>query len=116
MNLKKSLASIPVFLMLCAFTADAALQCGDFYLKADSKGLTRINGQETETQKITFLKADQDYDNVRIQWMLPSKEIGRWVGMDYFRRNGKPTLNVEVVRVNMDEPRQFWSYDCQRVK
>ena len=116
MKLKKTFAAVPAMLILCSFAGNAALQCGDFYLKADSKGMTRINGQEPETQKITFLKADQDYDNVKIQWMLPSKEIGRWVGMDYVRREGKPILNVEVIRTNMDEPRRFWTYDCQRVK
>ena len=116
MNMKKTVATFSALLMLCSFAVDAALQCGEFYLKADSQGLTRINGQEPETQKITFLKADQDYDNVKIQWMVPSKEIGRWVGMDYIRRNGKPFLNVEVIRTNMNEPRQFWTYDCQRVK
>ena len=116
MKLRKSFAIVSAMLVLCSFATDAALQCGDFYLKADSNGMTRINGQEPETQKITFLKADQDYDNVKIQWMLPSKEVGRWVGMDYVRHDGKPILNVEVIRMNMDEPRQFWTYDCQRVK
>ncbi|MGA9606994.1 MAG: hypothetical protein WBR21_08230 [Rouxiella badensis] len=96
--------------------SSAALQCGGFYLKADSSGLTHINGQTPETQKITFLKAKDDYQNVMIQWMVPSKSVGRWLGMDYVRRNGKPILNVEVVRMNMDEPRQFWTYDCQKVK
>jgi len=36
--------------------------------------------------------------------------------LDYIKRDGKAILNVEVVRVNMDEPRQFWTYDCERVK
>ena len=116
MKLRKSFAAVSSMLIMCSFTVNAAMQCGDFYLKADSTGMTRINGQEPESQKITFLKADQDYDNVKIQWMLPSKEIGRWIGMDYIRRNGKPILNVEVIRTNMDQPRQFWTYDCQRVK
>ncbi|HAT2283681.1 TPA: hypothetical protein I8190_000361 [Citrobacter freundii] len=93
-----------------------ALQCGDFYLKANDEGLTLINGRKPETQKITFLKKKDDYDNVMIQWMIPSSESGRWLGMDYVRRNGKPILNVEVVRKNMDEPREFWTYDCRKVK
>ena len=93
-----------------------ALQCGDFYLKANNEGLTLINGRKTETQKITFLKKQDDYDNVMIQWMIPSPESGRWLGMDYIRRNGKPILNVEVVRKNLDEPREFWTYDCRKVK
>ncbi|CCF09303.1 hypothetical protein [Pantoea ananatis] len=116
MNFKRLFVSAFSLALLASSAANAALQCGEFYLKADSTGLTRINGQEPQTQKITFLKADQDYDNVKIQWMLPSKEVGRWIGMDYIRRNGKPILNVEVIRKNMDEPRQFWTYDCVRLK
>lgn len=109
-------ASIIFFYLVTPMSSEAALQCGNFYLKADSTGLTHINGQPAETQKITFLKAANDYDNVKIQWMLPSKSAGRWLGLDYVRQNGKPILNVEVVRMNMDASRQFWTYDCKRVK
>jgi len=32
------------------------------------------------------------------------------------RAYGKAILNVEATRANMDEPRQFWTYDCVRLK
>ncbi|EDZ15097.1 conserved hypothetical protein [Salmonella enterica subsp. enterica serovar 4 [Salmonella enterica subsp. enterica serovar 4 [Salmonella enterica subsp. enterica serovar 4,[5],12:i:- str. CVM23701] len=75
-----------------------------------------INGQKPETQKMTFLKQKDDFDNVMMQWMLPDPSTGRWLGMDYIKRNKKAILNVEVIRKNMDEPREFWTYDCRKVK
>jgi hypothetical protein len=87
-----------------------------FFLKGESDGLMHINGQAPETQKMTFLKQKDDFDNVMMQWMLPDANTGRWLGLDYVKRNGKAILNVEVIRKNMDEPREFWTYDCQKVK
>lgn len=116
MNFSKLTLLASVLVASCSGQALAALQCGDFYLKANAEGLTLINGRKPETQKITFLGKQEDYDNVKIQWMIPSPESGRWFGMDYIRRNGRPILNVEVVRKNMDEPREFWTYNCVRVK
>lgn len=116
MNVKVLVSSLLFVALSMPSVTFAAMQCGDFYLKADKEGLTLINGKKPETQKITFTKAKDDYDNVMIQWMVASPEAGRWLGMDYVRNNGKPILNVEVVRVNMDEPRQFWTYDCVKVK
>lgn len=115
MKFGKAALALSSVVSLFAAQASAALQCGDFYLKANSEGLTLINGRAPDTQKISFLSKKDDYDNVKIQWMIPSPEAGRWLGMDYIRRNGKPILNVEVIRKNMDEPRRFWTYDCRKV-
>ncbi|CDK96556.1 Putative exported protein [Klebsiella pneumoniae IS33] len=87
-----------------------------FFLKGESDGLMHINGQAPETQKMTFLKQKDDFDNVMMQWMLPDAKTGRWLGLDYVKRNNKAILNVEVIRKNMDEPREFWTYDCRKVK
>ncbi|WP_233446279.1 hypothetical protein [Klebsiella oxytoca] len=92
------------------------MQCGPFKLEAANDGLMHINGQAPETQKMTFLKQKDDFDNVMMQWMLPDPNTGRWLGLDYVKRNNKAILNVEVIRKNMDEPREFWTYDCQKVK
>lgn len=116
MKFKALASSIFVMALSIPSVTFAAMQCGDFYLKADKEGLTLINGRKPQSQKITFTKAQDDYDNVMIQWMVPSPEAGRWLGMDYVRSNGKPILNVEVVRTNMNQPREFWSYDCVKVK
>lgn len=97
-------------------TISAATQCGPFRFDAGNDGLMHINGQKPETQKMTFLKQKDDFDNVMMQWMLPAPNTGRWLGMDYIKRNKKAILNVEVIRKNMDEPREFWTYDCRKVK
>ncbi|EAA5545961.1 TPA: hypothetical protein G8L55_002521 [Salmonella enterica] len=111
--MKKSILCL--FLAL-PFTVSAATQCGPFRFDAGSDGLMHINGQKPETQKMTFLKQKDDFDNVMMQWMLPDPNTGRWLGMDYIKRNKKAILNVEVIRKNMDEPREFWTYDCRKVK
>ncbi|GKX47965.1 hypothetical protein Pcaca03_28530 [Pectobacterium carotovorum subsp. carotovorum] len=103
-------------LVLLPLPSFAALQCGPFYLQAKDDGLMRVNGVEPETQKIIFLKEKDDYANMKIQIMVLDKNLGRWLGMDYIRRDSKPILNVEVIRKNMDEPRRFWTYDCVKVK
>ncbi len=92
------------------------MQCGPFQLEAANDGLMHINGQAPETQKMTFLKQKDDFDNVMMQWMLPDPNTGRWLGLDYVKRNNKAILNVEVIRKNMDDPRQFWTYNCAKVK
>lgn len=116
MKFKKAIPIVVCLLFTTAAVADS--QCGPFYLgtSKNDDGWSRINGQKPETQKMRFLKQKDDFDNVMMQWMLPDARLGRWLGLDYIKRNGKAILNVEVVRVNMDEPRQFWTYDCQRVK
>ncbi|WP_210502202.1 hypothetical protein [Pantoea ananatis] len=104
------------FMFLPAVSFANGMQCGPFSLADGHDGLMHINGQAPETQKMTFLKQKDDFDNVMMQWMLPDANVGRWLGIDYVKRNGKAILNVEVIRKNMDEPRQFWTYDCKRVK
>lgn len=103
-------------LLTIPFTGSAATQCGAFRLDAGNDGLMHINGQKPETQKMSFLKQKDDFDNVMMQWMLPDPQTGRWLGLDYIKRNKKAILNVEVIRKNMDEPREFWTYDCKKVK
>lgn len=76
----------------------------------------RINGIKPESQKITFLKTKEDYDNVKVQWMLVNPNTGGFLGMDYIKRDGKAILNVEAIRMNMDEPRMFGTYDCVKAK
>ncbi|EFA4728296.1 TPA: hypothetical protein ACNTI1_002649 [Escherichia coli] len=114
--MKKIITACIFFLFLSA-PAFADTSCGPFGINWKAQdGFARINGAKPESQKITFLKVKNDYNNVKIQWMLPDARSGRWLGMDFVARNGKPILNVEVIRKNMDEPREFWTYDCRKVK
>ncbi len=94
----------------------ASMQCGPFRLKGESDGLMHINGQAPETQKMTFLKQKDDFDNVMMQWMLPDAKTGRWLGLDYVKRNNKAILNVEVIARTWMIHGDFWTYDCKRIK
>lgn len=108
-----------LFVVFAIFSVNAFAdtQCGPYKISWNSKdGFARVNGERPESQKITFLKKQEDYGNVKIQWMIPEKNSGRWVGMDFVAKEGKPILNVEAVRMNMDEPRVFGTYDCVKAK
>ncbi|ELY2536543.1 hypothetical protein SMB94_003931 [Cronobacter sakazakii] len=95
----------------------ADTQCGNFLLSSGFEdGLFRVNGIKPETQKITFLKGKEDYDNIMVQWMVERGSEPGWFGMEYVKRNGKAVLNVEAIRSNMDQPRVFGSFDCVRIK
>lgn len=110
--MKKLLFLLPFIFI--GFSAMADTSCGPFTINwKASDGFARVNGNKPESQKISFFKENNDYNNVKIQWMLAGN--GRWLGMDFVATNGKPILNVEVIRKNMDEPRQFWTYDCRKI-
>lgn len=114
--MKKTL-SISLITLFFSASIMADTSCGPFLIKwKDPDGFARVNNQKPETQKVTFLQKKEDYNNVKIQWMVPSSEVGRWLGMDFIAREGKPILNVEVIRTNMNEPRRFWTYDCVKLK
>lgn len=101
------LLSAPVF---------ADQQCGDFKIHWAEDGLARVNGARPETQKITFLKNKDDYNNIKMDWRMATDQPGRWVGLEYINRNGKIILNAQWLQANMDAPRQYATYDCVKVK
>lgn len=102
--------SIPV-------TSIADTQCGNFLLSSGyADGWFRVNDIKPDTQKVTFLKQKEDYDNIMVQWMVPRSDYPGWYGMDYIKRNGKAILNVEAIRSNMDQPRVMGSFDCVKIK
>jgi hypothetical protein len=108
------------FVTLALIISGSALadsQCGPFKLgTSDSNdGWARINGVKPDSQKFTFLKADGDYENVKMQWMVQRSDAPGLFGMDYVKRNGKAILNVEAIRSNMDQPRIFGSFDCVKI-
>ncbi|NIF20254.1 hypothetical protein [Candidatus Pantoea multigeneris] len=109
---------IMVFLGLFILTSQcfAVTICGPFTLSSGpNDGWFRINGEKPDTQKVTFLKRKEGYDNIQVQWMLPRSDAPGWLGLDYVKRNGKAVLNVEAIRSNMDQPRVFGSFDCKKV-
>ncbi|WP_293797200.1 hypothetical protein [uncultured Pantoea sp.] len=103
--------------LIISGTAIADSQCGPFKLGTSdaNDGWARINGAKPDSQKFTFLKADGDYENVKMQWMVQRADAPGWFGMDYVKRNGKAILNVEAIRSNLDQPRVFGSYDCVKI-
>lgn len=114
---KLSTYLILMTLPITAFSAEIPLvKCGPFVISSSDDGFAHINHIRPQSQKFTFLGKDGDYSNVKYQWMLPDPETGRYLGMDYIKRDGKRILNVEAVRMNMDEPRVFGTYDCVKAK
>lgn len=103
-------------LMLHASASFAAMQCGPFYLKANQDGWIYVNGERPETQKITFLKHKDDYDNVKFQWLVKNTKAPGMLGMDHIYHDGKAILNVEVIRTSMNQTRIFGTYDCESTK
>ncbi|MBE0151508.1 hypothetical protein FOT80_19125, partial [Serratia fonticola] len=69
-----------------------------------------------EPQKVTFLKAKEDYDNIKIAWTMATTQPGLWLGMEYIKRDGQAILNTQLLRASMDAPRIFGTYDCVKVK
>lgn len=104
-------------MLLVSIQSFADGQCGPFRLSAGpGDGLMHINGAKPLSQKVTFLKQKEDYDNVMIQWMVEDPKTGQLLGIEYVKRAGKAILNAEAVRANMDAPRVFGTYDCVKVK
>lgn len=102
--------------LLSAAHADS--QCGPFLLGTSpaNDGWARINGARPESQKVTFLKTKEDYDNIKMDWRMATDQPGRWVGLEYIKRDGKAILNAQWLQANMNAPRQYATYDCVKMK
>ena len=97
----------------------AATQCGPYRLTSGTDGYMHINGARPETQYFNFLKKNEDYRNVKMEWMMATDQPNTWVGLEYIKRDGKAILNAEWIRAGVtgiDMPRQLATYNCVRVK
>ncbi|MFC0228687.1 hypothetical protein [Serratia aquatilis] len=94
------------------------MRCGDFVFSTSGTddGFVRINGAKPESQKITFLKAKEDYDNIKMVWRMATNQPGLWIAMEYIKRDGKAFLNTQQLRASMNAPKVFGTYDCVRIK
>lgn len=108
--------AIAVLAVLLSAPAFADQQCGDFTIHWAEDGLARINGAKPESQKITFLKNKDDYNNIKMDWRMATDQPGRWVGLEYINRNGKIILNAQILQASMDAPRTYGTFDCVKVK
>ncbi|WP_165431825.1 hypothetical protein [Atlantibacter hermannii] len=115
--MKKLILLSCCFAVLLSTTANADSQCGPFLLGTSpaNDGFARINGAKPETQKVTFLRTKEDYDNIKMEWTVATDQPGRWVGLEYIKRDGKAILNAQWLQASMNAPRQYATYDCKRV-
>lgn len=98
-------------------TASAAAQCGNYRLSmADGGGLTYINGQQVTSQKITYLGAEGDDMQMKMDMGLMPARDGNNYGFSFVKRNGKAFLNVQLLQASMDAPKIIGSFPCNRVK
>lgn len=111
------------YLMLIAFSwlyapfGQADVHCGHYILTPSNDGFMHINGVRPETQKFTFLRQKEDYDNVKFEWIVPTQQPGKWLGMEYIKRDGnKRFLNVQLLQTSMNAPRIIGTFDCVKVK
>lgn len=95
-------------------SAFTALQCGPFDLKADQKGTVTVNGNSAEINSTTFLKAKDDYDNVKLHWRVKNAKAPGMIDMDLVTREGKSLLDAEIVRTSQSQIRIRGSYDCEK--
>ncbi|HGM4942353.1 hypothetical protein LQ759_09450 [Serratia marcescens] len=98
--------------------AMADSQCGPFLLGTSqaNDGWARINGAKPESQKVTFLKKKDDYDNIKMEWRMSTNQPGKWIGLEYVKRDGKAFLNAQLLQASLDAPRQYATYDCVKIK
>ncbi len=84
----------PSFFLPLLF-ADTA--CGPFGINWKAQdGFARIDGVKPESQKITFLKVKNDYNNVKIQWILPDARSGRWLEWILLPETASPSLMLKL--------------------
>lgn len=112
----KTILAVFIGGLMLPLSVSADVKCGEFTLSSSKDGFMHINGVRPETQKFTFLRANDDYDNIKYEWMVKTNAPGHWYGMEYIKRGGwKRILNVQLVQANMDASRVFGSYDCVKV-
>ncbi|KFK92007.1 MULTISPECIES: hypothetical protein [unclassified Serratia (in: enterobacteria)] len=105
-----------ILALMFPVTSIAAFKCGPWVLDTVQSGETTLNGQITNTQKVTFLRQRDDYANMKLDMALAPARDGNMYGFEFIKRDGKAFLNVELLRASMDAPRHFATYDCVKVK
>ena len=114
--MNKILLTSLVFLLPDLAYADS--QCGPFYLgtSPSNDGWSRINGDKPKNQKVTFLKQKDDYNNIKMEWVVESSKDGQLYGLEYTKRNGKAFLNAQILQASMVAPRTYGTFNCVKVK
>ncbi len=102
-----------VLLLIVSSSSFAAIQCGQFRLTGD--GMTKINGETVTSQKITYLGADGDDTQMKMDMGLMPASDGNNYGFQFIKRNGKAFLNVQLLQNSMDAPKVIGSFPCKKV-
>lgn len=105
---------LAIGLMLTSGATLADLQCGNFRLHAAADGWTYINGEKVTSQKITFPKQKDDWNNVKTDMALMPARDGNMYGFQFIKRDGKSFLNVQLLQNNMDAPKIIGSFPCKK--
>lgn len=115
MNKLIRLCVVPIFLFIVAPSVMAAAQCGGYHFTIGDDGMGVINGDKTTSQKVTFLKNEGDWDQIKLDMSIMPASDGNMYGFEFIKRNGKDFLNVELLRANMDAPRIIGTFDCKKI-
>lgn len=114
--MKKYIFTLAVLLSFHSVSAFSDADCGPFALRAAHDGFMHINGVKPDSQKLTFLAEQDDFDNVELQWLVADHRKAQIYAMAYIKRRGEAHLNVQVLRNGEDGRHHIRSYDCVKVK
>jgi len=96
------------FLSSLSYAANTPLMdYGPFTISSSIDGFAYIKNQRPETEIFRFPGKKTMIQTPNINGCYLDASVGRWPGLDYIKRNGKAILNVEAVRTNMDQSREF---------
>lgn len=73
-----------------------------------------VNGVNAKINSTTFLKAKDDYDNVKLHWRVKNAKAPGMIDMDLVTRQGKSLLDAEIVRTSQSQIKIRGSYDCEK--
>ncbi|WP_333474434.1 hypothetical protein [Serratia liquefaciens] len=91
--------------------------CGPFTIDlSPADGWSRINGAKPESQKIRRIGPGKGVENVKMEWRVSTNQPGKWLGLEFIKRDGKAFLNAQLLQASMDAPRQYATYDCKKIK
>lgn len=63
----KSVCVFALILMTVSIPSFASFRCGNWLLAVNGNGETMLNKQITDTQKLTFLSAQGDYNQMKVE-------------------------------------------------
>ena len=117
MNMKFILAAVAALMASAPLISAADSHCGPFQIGdiPSPAGWTKINGVKPLSQKVTFLQQKGDYNNVQMKWIVPATKFQGNYSIKYVNKDGRATLDVDVVRTSQHQIRIHGLYDCEKM-